>query len=125
MNEFAKKALLGRAVRLGFTAARSSVGPAPKGAPSRRNFRGTICAARRLSMIEDTRKLLQDFPAPELRELSALVGALEARMDARFDSAERLASERHAQTMQAIGRLADVSELRERITRIEARQAAG
>ena len=77
-----------------------------------------------MSVIEDTRKLLQDFLAPELRELTARVDALEARMDARFDAAERLASERHSQTMQAIGRLADVYELRERITRIEARERA-
>lgn len=62
-----------------------------------------------MSVIEDTRKLRQYFLAPELRELSACVGALEARIDARFDSAERLASERHAQTMPAIGRLADVT----------------
>lgn len=77
-----------------------------------------------MSVIEDTRKLLQDFLAPELRELFARVEALEERMDARFDSSERLASERHTQTMQAIGRLADVYELRERITRIEARERA-
>ena len=33
-----------------------------------------------MSVIEDTRKLLQDFLAPELRELSARVDALEERM---------------------------------------------
>jgi hypothetical protein len=77
-----------------------------------------------MSVIEDTRKLLQDFLAPELRELSGRVDALEACMDARFDPAERLASERHAQTMLAIGRLADIYELRERVTRIEARERA-
>jgi outer membrane murein-binding lipoprotein Lpp len=99
-----------------------------------------------MSVIEDTRKLLQDFLAPELRELTAHIDALEQRMDARFDAleqktdarfdalqqrtdarfdaSERLASERHAQTMQAITRLADVYELRERITRIEAREKA-
>ena len=95
-----------------------------------------------MSVIEDTRKLLQDFLASELRELTARVGALEARMDARFDAqeksvdgrfkgidarfdaSERLASERHSQVMQAIGRLADVYELGERITRIEAREKA-
>ena len=77
-----------------------------------------------MSVIEDTRKLLQDFLAPELRELSARVEALEKRMDARFESAERLSSERHSQTMQAISRLADVYELRERITRIESRERA-
>lgn len=110
-----------------------------------------------MSVIEDTRKLLQDFLTPELRELSARVDALEERMharfetlekradtrfetleeqvdtrfetfekriDARFDASDRLASERHAQSMQAITRLADVYELRERISRIEARERA-
>lgn len=61
-----------------------------------------------MSVIEDTRKLLQDFLTPELRELTARVDALEARMDARFESAEHLASERHTQVLQAINRLADV-----------------
>jgi len=93
-----------------------------------------------MSVIEDTRKLLQDFLAPELRELSARVDALEERMEARFsavekridllegrveerfDAAERLASERHGQVLQGIARLADIYELRERITRIEARE---
>jgi hypothetical protein len=84
-----------------------------------------------MSVIEDTCKLLQDFLAPELRELSARVESLEERMNlrfegmnGRFDAVERQASERHAQAMQAITRLADVYELRERITRIEARERA-
>jgi hypothetical protein len=82
-----------------------------------------------MSVIEDTRKLLQDFLAPELRELAARVNALEERMEARFASieqrfnqAERAAEDRHSQTLQAIARLADVYELRERISRIEARE---
>jgi len=106
-----------------------------------------------MSVIDDTRKLLQDFLAPELRELTARVDALENRMNDRFDSiekrtdarfdtlekridsrfvalddrtdaADRLSSERHNPTMQAITRLADVYELRERITRIEAGERA-
>ena len=82
-----------------------------------------------MSVIEDTWKLLPDFLAPELRELTARIDALEERfearfkgIDTRFDAAERLASERHTQLMQAIARLADVYELRERIARIEARE---
>jgi hypothetical protein len=82
-----------------------------------------------MSVIEDTRKLLQEFLAPELRELTARLDALEERIetrfkgvDSRFDAAERLASERHTQTMLAISRLADVFELRERVARIEARE---
>jgi len=37
-----------------------------------------------MSVIEDTRKLLQDFLAPELRELTARIDALEEKIDARF-----------------------------------------
>jgi hypothetical protein len=58
------------------------------------------------------------------QKTDARFDALQQRTDARFDASERLASERHAQTMQAITRLADVYELRERITRIEAREKA-
>lgn len=126
-----------------------------------------------MSVMEDTRKLLQDFLAPEVRELTARVESLEKRMDIRFDAlekrvdaradalekqaearagsleertraraeaverrmddleaevksgfaaVERLASERHTQTLQAIARLSDIYELRERISRIEARE---
>ena len=75
-----------------------------------------------MSVIEDTRRLLQDFLAPELRELTARVDALEKRMEDRFDAAERLASERHTQVMQALTHLADVYDLRERVSRIEARE---
>ena len=75
-----------------------------------------------MGVIEDIRKPLQDFLVPELRERSARVDALEERIEARFDSAECLPSERHAQFMQAIGRPADVYELRERVARIEARE---
>jgi tetrahydromethanopterin S-methyltransferase subunit G len=88
-----------------------------------------------MSVIEDTRKLLQDFLAPELKELSVRLDAIEKRIDERFaaldqridaesKSAERIAAERHSQLMQAITRLADYYELRERISRIEARETA-
>jgi len=90
------------------------------------------------SVIEDTRKLIQDFLAPELREIATRLNALETRLDDRFRvvddqfkmvddrfaAAERLASERHQQVLLAISRLADVYELKERVARIEARERA-
>jgi hypothetical protein len=45
--------------------------------------------------------------------------------DWRMSSAEQVASDRHAQLMQAIARLADVYELKERVARIEGRERAG
>ena len=88
-----------------------------------------------MSVVEDTRKLIQDFLTPELRELAARVEALEKRLDirvealekrmvTRFDAAERLASEGYTRILQAINGLADTTELRERIARIEALQKA-
>lgn len=72
----------------------------------------------------DTRKLIQDFLAPELREISARLDALEKHTDLRFDSVERLAAERHSQVMRAIAQLADIYELKERVARIESRERA-
>ncbi len=105
-----------------------------------------------MSVIEDTRKLIQDFLAPELREIATRLNALETRMDDRFKvvddrfkmvedrfkmvedrfkmvddrlaMAERLASERHQQVLLAISHLADVYELKERGARTEARERA-
>jgi hypothetical protein len=91
-----------------------------------------------MGVIEETRQLIQDFLAPELRSIAARLDALESRMDERFksveerfklqdwrmSSAEQLASDRHAQVMQALARLADVYELKERVARIEAREKA-
>ena len=117
-----------------------------------------------MSVIEDTRKLLQDFLAPELRAIAERLDALEksmgiqfgaqekslgVRFDAqekslgiqfdaqekqanerfkalewRMSTAEQLASERHVQLVQAIARMSDVFELKERIARIEARERA-
>jgi hypothetical protein len=88
-----------------------------------------------MSVIEDTRKLLQDFLAPELKEFSVRLDLLEKRFDERFaaleqrvtadfQSAEKVSAERHSQLMQAITRLADYYELRDRLSRLEAREAA-
>ena len=45
-----------------------------------------------MSVIEDTRKVMQDFLAPELRAISARLDALEQRfgvVDKRFDSVDK------------------------------------
>jgi hypothetical protein len=47
-----------------------------------------------VSAIEDTRKVLQDFLAPELRELKTRIEALENSMGERFNHAEKLEKER-------------------------------
>jgi hypothetical protein len=98
-----------------------------------------------MGVIEETRQLIQDFLAPELRSIAARLDSIEAKMDERFkgvderlkgieerfklqdwrmNSAEQLASDRHAQILQAVARLADVYELKERVARIEAREKA-
>jgi len=73
-----------------------------------------------MGTIEDTRKVLQDFLAPELRELKARLDALEKRMDERFDQSERRAETRHESILLSINGLANYNELRERMARLEA-----
>jgi uncharacterized iron-regulated protein len=98
-----------------------------------------------MSVVEDVRTVIQDFLAPELRELKARVDALEKRMDDRFDhveqrfkhmehridqvdhrfeQVERSAQARHEQVMHAIQQLTDYTALAQRVARLESREAA-
>jgi tetrahydromethanopterin S-methyltransferase subunit G len=75
-----------------------------------------------MGATEDTRKVLQDFLAPELREIRTRLDALEKRMDERFEESEKRAAERHNAVMLAVTSLANYNELRERLTRLEAKE---
>ncbi|MBV8115467.1 MAG: hypothetical protein JO300_12050 [Silvibacterium sp.] len=77
-----------------------------------------------MSVVEDVRTVIQDFLAPELRELKARVDALEKRMDDRFEHAERTAQARHDQVMHAIQQIADYQALAQRVARLESRESA-
>jgi hypothetical protein len=90
-----------------------------------------------MSAIDDTRKVLQDFLAPELRELKARIEALEVRMSdrfsnvdkrfghaesferERFDQAERNAETRHTALIAKIKGLENYADLRERVVKLE------
>ena len=95
-----------------------------------------------MSVIEDVRKVLQDFLAPELRELKARFDAAEKRADERHaeltrraDASEGRAVERHAETMDAIraidtrmdrrvDSILDFTQLREKVAVLEAERRA-
>jgi tetrahydromethanopterin S-methyltransferase subunit G len=103
-----------------------------------------------MGAIEDTRKVVQDFLAPELRELKARLEALEKRMDERFahvddefthlekrmderfahseqimderfEFAERRAEQRHEAVVQTLNHLANYNEMRERLAKLESK----
>ena len=69
-----------------------------------------------MSVIDDSRKLMQDFLAPELRAISTRLDALEKR----FDDSDRRAERRHDEVLSAIARMSDISSIRERLARLEA-----
>jgi len=73
-----------------------------------------------MSVIDDTRKAMQDFLAPELRAISVRLDALEKR----FEDSDRRSERRHDEVLTAIARVSDVTSLRERITRLESRDSA-
>ena len=79
-----------------------------------------------MSVIEDTRKVLQDFIAPELRAVDARLAAVEKRLenferqvDQRFDNAERHVDQRFDQLLAEIRSLNNVHELELRMARYE------
>ena len=80
-----------------------------------------------MSVIEDSRKLVQDFLAPELRSIAVRLDALEKRIDGvdkKVDEVDRRAEKRHDEVMSAIGRLADYNALRDRVARLESSKDA-
>jgi tetrahydromethanopterin S-methyltransferase subunit G len=77
-----------------------------------------------MGAIEDTRKVLQDFLAPEIREIKARLDALENRMEDRFNAAERLAHQRHDAIISEIRGLSNYNEIRDRLTKLEAAKEA-
>jgi hypothetical protein len=84
-----------------------------------------------MSVIEDTRKVMQDFLAPELRAISVRLDALEKQLigvdkhfedsDQRAENSERRSEKRHDELLSAIARMSDISDLRERMARLEAK----
>ncbi len=80
-----------------------------------------------MGAIEDSRKVLQDFLAPELRAIAVRLDALEKRIDGidhKIDDVDRRAEKRHDTVMLALGRLVDYNELRERLARLESKESA-
>lgn len=82
-----------------------------------------------MGAVEDTRKILQDFLAPELREIKVRLDALEKRVDGvdrkvdklgeKLDLLDRRSEERHQDVMMSLGRLVDYTDVRERLARLE------
>lgn len=77
-----------------------------------------------MGAIEDPRRVLQDFLAPELRAISVRLDALENRLDGvdrRLDKAEDRAEKRHGELMGEMRKLFDLNSIQERLTRLESR----
>jgi hypothetical protein len=72
-----------------------------------------------MSVIEDSRKVLQDFIAPELRAISARLDALEKK----YDENERRAEKRHDDVMASIRQVIDWSSVQQRLARLESKES--
>lgn len=73
-----------------------------------------------MSTVEDLRKVLQDFLAPELRTINARLEALEKVMTAKFESVDTKLDFLHKE-IQGIN---EKLELDRRLTKLESRQSA-
>ena len=97
-----------------------------------------------MGVIEDSRKVLQDFLAPELRAISVRLDALEKRfdklegniekqfasvdrqfanVDQKFTDSECRAEKRHDELLSAIRQLSELNSVKERLARLESRDA--
>lgn len=68
-----------------------------------------------MSVVQDTRQLIQDFLAPELRAISARLDAIEARLSA--NEAQRATDKQDI--LHAIAQLGDIMNIKERLARLE------
>jgi SMC interacting uncharacterized protein involved in chromosome segregation len=73
-----------------------------------------------MGAVEETRQLLQDFLAPEIRSIKVRLDTLEKKVDENEHRAEK----RHEEVMAAIRQLTDYTALLQRVARLEARQEA-
>ena len=64
-----------------------------------------------MGAIEDTRKVLQDFPAPELPSITSRLDALESKVDDK---------ERRAERRQVL----DLNSIPQRLARLESKETA-
>src|ERR1017187_2283850 len=80
-----------------------------------------------MSAVEDVRKAIQDFLAPELRTISARLDAIEKVMDVRFEGMDvKFASvevklDSLSKQIQAVDNKLDIDR---RLTKLEARQSS-
>lgn len=80
-----------------------------------------------MSAVEDVRKAIQDFLAPELRTISARLDAIEKIMDVRFEgNGRKVASvevklDSLSKQIQAVDNKLDIDR---RLTKLEAKQSA-
>ena len=78
-----------------------------------------------MSVIEDSRKVLRDFIAPELRAITARLDALEKRFDGleiQVDAVDKRAEKRHEEVMSAIRQVVDFNSIQQRLARLESQQ---
>ena len=68
-----------------------------------------------MSIVDDTRKLLQDLIAPELRALQVQVSSLEKTMDARFSASEKTMDARFAAMSEKIDSQRDMLQAETRV----------
>lgn len=79
-----------------------------------------------MSVIEDTRQVIQDFIAPQLKSLEVKVTDLETSVSQRFTSAEAVAKARHEALTAQIAQIEAVTNARHEglLAQMDARHAA-
>jgi hypothetical protein len=75
-----------------------------------------------MSTVEDVRKALQDFLAPELRTISSRLDSMEKVMSAKFDAIETKMDARFDALSSQIQEIKNLMEIDKRLTKLEGKQ---
>jgi tetrahydromethanopterin S-methyltransferase subunit G len=70
-----------------------------------------------MGAIEDVRNLLQDFIAPDIKQIKARLDSIEKR----FEGLEKNIDRQHDETLQAIRQITDYTNVVQRLSKLEAK----
>jgi capsule polysaccharide export protein KpsE/RkpR len=76
-----------------------------------------------MGTVEDIRKVLQEFLAPELRAMTAQIEAMSQIMDARFESMSISTNSRFDSLSNEIAQIKELLDVDRRLAKLESKQA--
>jgi DNA anti-recombination protein RmuC len=86
------------------------------------DLRWSVLQTEDMSTVDDLRKVLQDFLAPELRTITAQLDSMEKITSAKFEAIETKMDARFDSLSSQVQEIKNLMEIEKRLTRLEGKQ---